>query len=131
MRMDTRARTFRWPWLLAGSLLWIFASYPICLWAFGRNLQGSGDIFGSQCGPLQSYNGYAYAQCMHDAADAAAAQSGNISTIAALISIGPVLLLLLAVSLSLFVRSCRTADETHATPISCYRNAQRRRWKAP
>lgn len=127
--MSSRTSTFRWSWLVAGSLLWIFAAYPLCLLAFGRNLRHGWEIAASQCGLLQSYNGYAYAQCMHDAADANAAQGGSISAMAALIAIGPVLLLWLAIILGLFVRSCRTVDETCATPASFYRNAQRRRWK--
>ena len=127
--MGTRASKFRWSWLLAGSLIWIFAAYPLCLLAFGRNLQHGWEIAVSQCGLLQSYDGYAYAQCMHDAADADATRSGNVSAVAALVAIGPVLFLWLAIILSRFVRSYRTIDETCTTPSSFYRNAQRRRWK--
>ncbi|WP_454882433.1 hypothetical protein [Sphingomonas oryzagri] len=129
--MGTKERTFRWSWLLAGSLLWIFAAYPLCLWMLGRYFQHNPEIALSRCGLLQSYDAYAYAQCMHDVADATAAQSGNISMMATLVAIGPIMLLWLILFLSRFARNCQTTDEACATPSSFYRNARRRRWEAP
>jgi uncharacterized membrane protein len=131
MRIGTRAFTLRWTWFIAASLLWIVAVYPLCVWEFGRNLQQVSEMNRSQCDPLQSYNGFAYVQCIQAAADSAAAESGAVSKIAALVSIGPVLFIWLIIGLSLFVRTCRAADESSLAPSTFYRKAQRRRWKAP
>lgn len=129
--MGTKVFTFRWTWLIAASLLWVAVVYPVCLWAMGHSLQQAVETSRSQCGPLERYDGYAYAQCMQAATDGAADRESRISETAVLVSIGPVAVLWLAIFLSRFVRVCQTTDETWATPGSFYRNAQRRRWKTP
>ena len=131
MRIGTRAFTLRWTWLIAASLTWILVIYPFCLWEFGRNFRQAWEMSRSQCDPLRNYNGYAYGQCLQAAADSASAQSSAVSKIAALVSVGPVLFIWLIIGLSLFIRICRTADKSCSAPGTFYRNAQRRRWKAP
>lgn len=128
--MGVKVFTLRWSWLIAISLLWIVVVYPACVLGMGRNLDHAAETSRSQCALLERYNGYAYAQCMQAATDVAADRKSEVSETAVLVSIGPVLLLWLAILLSRFVRVCRMTDENWATPGSFYRNAQRRRWKA-